>query len=284
MIELGKMQKMEVVRKNQDGLYLNSKKVKDKNDVLLPKNQAPQEIGIGEEIEVFVYKDDEESLIATVKRPKLLLGELSVLKAVGTTNFGAFLDWGLEKDLLLPVKEQAGKVVKDGSYLVGLFINSKGRLCATMKLYNLLSAESPYKENDRVHGTIYNINKDLGVFVAIDNKYHGLLLNNELYGNYAIGDKVEVRIKKVRQDGKLELSLRQEAYNEIENDAQKILGRLKMSDGTVLLNDSSSPEQIKAELNMSKRAFKRALGRLLLEGAIKATDKGIELTWKDGGS
>jgi predicted RNA-binding protein (virulence factor B family) len=281
MIELGKMQMLEVVRKDQKGLYLNSKKAKDKNDVLLPKKQAPQEIEAGEEIEVFVYKDAEENMLATLKRPKLLLGELSILKVVDTTDFGAFLDWGLEKDLLLPVKEQAGKVVKDGSYLVGLFINSLGRLCATMKIYDLLSVKSPYKENDRVHGTIYNINVDLGAFVAVDNKYHGLILNNEMYGNYAIGDNVEVRIKKVRQDGKLELSFRQEAYNEIENDAQKILGKLKMSDGTLLLNDSSPPEQIKAELNMSKRAFKRAVGRLLLEGAIKITDKGIEMTWKD---
>lgn len=281
MIEQGKMQLLEVVRKDKQGLYLNSKKAKDQNDILLPRKQAPQEIGIGEEIEVFVYQADEERLLATVKRPKLLLGELAVLKAVDVTAFGAFLDWDLEKDLLLPVKEQVGRVVKGGSYLVGLFINSKGRLCATMKICDLLSAKSPYKENDRVHGTIYNINQELGAFVAVDNKFHGLLLNNELYGNYTIGDQVEVRIKKVRQDGKLELSFRQEAYNEIENDAQKILGRLKMGGGTLLLNDSSSPDQIKAELKMSKRAFKRAVGRLLLEGAIKITDTGIELSWKD---
>lgn len=281
MIELGKMHKMEVVRKAQNGFYLNSKKDKDKNDVLLPEKQAPQEIKTGEEIEVFVYRDDEGSMIATVKRPKLLLGELSVLKVVDTTIFGAFLDWGLEKDLLLPVKEQACMVVKDRSYLVGLFVNSKGRLCATMKIYNLLSAASPYKENDRVHGTIYNINPNLGAFVAVDDKYHGLILNNELYGNYAIGDRVEVRIKKVRPDGKMELSFRQKAYNEIESDAQQILERLKMSGSTLLLNDNSAPEQIKAELNMSKRAFKRAVGRLLREGAVKITDKGIELTWSD---
>lgn len=281
MIELGKMQELEVARKTQHGFYLNAKKDKDKNDVLLPENQAPHDIKTGEEIEVFVYRDDQGSMKATVKRPKLLLGELSVLRVVDITNFGAFLDWGLEKDLLLPLKEQVVKIVKGRSYLVGLFVNSKGRLCATMKIYDLLSAASPYKENDRVHGTIYNINEDLGAFVAVDDKYHGLILNKELYGNYAIGDKVEVRIKKVRSDGKLELSLRQEAYNEIESDAQKILERLKMSDSTLLLNDSSSPEQIKAELNMSKRAFKRAVGRLLREGAVNITDKGIELTWKD---
>ena len=131
-----------------------------------------------------------------------------------------------------------------------------------------------------VHGTIYNISKELGAFVAVDNKYQGLIPNKELYGNYAQGDNVEVRIKKVRPDGKLELSLRKEFYNEIEGDAQKIMDRLKLNDGTLLLNDSSAPELIKAQLNMSKAAFKRAVGRLLKEGAIKITDKGIEITWK----
>jgi predicted RNA-binding protein (virulence factor B family) len=278
MIEQGKMQLLEVVRKDRQGLYLKAKKAEDENYVLLPRKQGPEEIGIGEEVEVFVYQAAEERLLATVKRPKLLLGELAVLKAVDVTTYGAFLDWGLEKDLLLPVKEQTGRVVKGGSYLVGLFINSRGRLCATMKIYDQLSVKHPYKENDTVHGTIYNINKELGAFVAVDNKFHGLLLNKELYGNYAIGDQVEVRIKKVRHDSKLELSFRQEAYHEIEHDAQKILGRLRTEGGTLLLNDSSSPEQIKTELNISKRAFKRAVGRLLLEGAIKITDKGIELT------
>lgn len=271
MIELGKMQKLQVLRKTPEGLYLN-------DDVLLPGNQAPQEIEIGEEIEVFVY-NPEDRLLATLKRPKLQLGELSVLKVVDITKFGAFLDWGLEKDVLLPVKEQTGRVVKGGAYLVGLFVNNRGRLCATMKIYDLLSAASPYKQNDRAHGTIYSVNKELGAFVAVDNKYHGLILNNELYGNYAVGDNVEVRVKKVRPDGKLELSLRQEAYNEIEPDAQKILQRLKTSGGLLALNDDSPPEQIKAELNMSKRAFKRAAGRLLREGAIEITGKGIKLTW-----
>lgn len=279
MIELGKMQKLEAVRKTQIGLYLNSKNDKGKNDILLPNNQVPQEIEIGDEIEVFVYKDLEERMIATVRKPKLILGELSVLRVVEITNFGAFLDWGLEKDLLLPIKEQVGKVIKSGSYLVGLYINSSDRLCATMKIYDLLSAESPYKKNDRVHGTVYSINKELGTFVAVDNKYHGLILNKELYGDYAIGDNIEVRIKNVRQDGKLELSSRLEAYNEIEIDAQEILDRLKLSGGTLQINDSSSPDHIKAELNMSKRAFKRAVGRLLKEGAIKITDKGIEMMW-----
>jgi predicted RNA-binding protein (virulence factor B family) len=185
----------------------------------------------------------------------------------------------LEKDLFLPFREQVGKVTTGGSYLVALYVDSSNRLCATMNIYDLLSTESPYKENDRVHGTIYNISKELGAFVAVDNKYQGLIPNKELYGNYREGDVVDVRIKRVKQDGKLELSLREKAYNEIESDAQKIMDRLKLKSGVLSLNDKSSPEDIKAEFNMSKAAFKRAVGRLLKEGAISITDDGIERMW-----
>ena len=279
MIELGKIQELEVIRKTQIGAFLNSKRDKVKDDILLPKNQMPQEIEIGDKIEVFVYKGSEDRTMATVIKPKLTIGELAVLRVAATTNIGTFLEWELERDLFLPLGEQVGKVIKGGTYLVGLYVDSSDRLCATMKIYNLLSNESPYKENDIVHGTVYSISEKLGVFVAVDNKYHGLILNKELYGNYSEGDNIEVRIKKVRQDGKLELSLRKEAYNEIEGDAQKIIDRLKLSDGTLLMNDDSSPEHIKAELNMSKGAFKRAIGRLLKEGAIKITDQGIETMW-----
>jgi predicted RNA-binding protein (virulence factor B family) len=279
MIELGKIQELEVIRKTQIGLYLNSKGNQDGDDILLPRNQVPQEIEIGDKIEVFVYKDSEDRTIATVKRPKLTKGELALLGVVETTNIGAFLDWGLEKDLFLPFKEQRGRVIKGDKYLVGLYIDNSNRLSATMRISNLLSNESPYKENDRVRGTIYSINKEIGAFVAVDNKYQGLIPSKELYGNYTEGDQVEVRIKKVRLDGKLELSLRKEAHNEIESDAQKIMDRLSFSGGTLPLNDTSSPELIKTELNMSKGAFKRAVGRLLKEGAIKITDEGIERMW-----
>lgn len=279
MIELGKMQKLEVVGKDRLGVLLNSKSGKVQDNIVLPGNEAPTEIKIGDEIEVFVYRGSEERKKATLKKPKLTLGELAVLKVVDITDFGAFLDWGLEKDLLLPNKEQVGAIKKGGAYLVGLYINNSNRICATMKIYSLLRTDSPYKEKDQVHGTVYSINPELGVFVAIDNKYHGMIPNQELYANYAVGDSVEVKVKKVRADGKLELSYRQEAYNEIENDARKIMDRLKLKGGALPINDNSPPKQIKAELNISKRAFKRAVGRLLKEGAITITDEGIRLIW-----
>jgi len=280
MIEIGKMQKLQLVRKTKMGAYLNYINAQDRDDILLPKNEVPQEFEIGDEIEVFVYKDSEDKTIASVKKPKLTIGELGLLRVVETTNFGAFLDWGLQKDLLLPLRDQVGKVAKGDLCLVGLYINNSNKICATMYIYDLLSTESPYKQNDRVCGTVYSINKDIGIFVAVDNKYHGLVHNNELYGNYAVGDNIEVRVKRVRDDGKLELSLRKEAYHEIESDAQKIMARLRLSGGTLLINDNSFPDHIKEELNISKRAFKRAIGRLLKEGAIKITEEGIEMMWQ----
>ena len=279
MIELGKIQNLEVARETLIGLYLNSINGRDEDAILLPKSQVPEGIKIGDEIEVFVYKDSEDRRIATVRRPKLVLGEMIALKVVETTSIGAFLNWGLEKDLFLPYKEQVGVVVEGGTYFVALYIDKSELLCATMKTYNLLSTESPYKANDRVNGTICSINKELGVFVAVENKYQGMIPIKEMYGNFTIGETIEVRIKKVRPDGKLELSVRAEAFKEIESDAGKIMERLKVSDGRLFINDSSSPEVIKMEFNMSKAAFKRAIGRLMKEGAIKITDKGIEMIW-----
>ena len=280
MIELGKIQTLEVIRQTPIGVYLNSKNEKAKDDILLPKNQVPQDLKIGDDIEVFVYRDSEDRIISTVKKPKITIGPLAVLKVVSTTGIGAFLDWGLEKDLLLPFKEQEGEVKEGDDCLVALYIDKSDRLCATMKIYNMLSNTPPYKKNERVSGIIYSINMQYGCFVAVDNKYHGLILTKEMYGNFAVGDRVDARVKNVRADGKIELSVRDTAYNEIEGDAQKILDLLEAHNGKVCLNDNSSPEMINAELSMSKKAFKRAVGRLIKEGAVKTTDEGLQALWK----
>ncbi len=280
MIELGKIQNLKVMRKTEIGIYLNLENNANEADILLPKSQVPVETEIGHELEVFVYKDSEDRMIATVKKPKVTLGALAVLSVVQITKIGAFLDWGLEKDLFLPFKQQVGEVIRGNSYLVGVYIDKSNRLCATMKVYDLLSCESPYSENSKTQGIIYRITEDYGVFVAVDNKYHGLIPNKEIYGTYKIGDTVDVRVKKIRPDGKLELSVRKQAFYQMEDDAQKIMNQLKSSGGTLPLSDKSSPEKIKAELNISKAAFKRAVGRLLKEGALKITDEGIVLTWE----
>jgi uncharacterized protein len=277
MIELGKVQKMEVIRDTKIGVYLNSKDDSNDEDVLLPKNQVPQDIEVGDEIEVFIYRDSEDRIISTVRTPKLTIGKLAFLRVVEINKIGAFLDWGLEKDLFLPYKEQRGEIKKDSEYLVGLYVDRSDRLSATMDIYKLLSTDCPYKENERVKGTIYTINQDFGAFVAVYDKYHGLIPNKEFYGNYKIGDTIEGRIKKIRSDGKLELSLRSEAHFEIGDDAEKILSKMKKNGGRLSLNDNSNPDVIKAQLSMSKAAFKRAVGRLLKQGKIKITEKGIEM-------
>lgn len=280
MLEIGKIQKLKINRKTDIGWYLEAKDSEEKEDILLPKSQISEDMETGDEIEVFVYKDSKGKTLATSRKPKLTVGEVGLLKVVQTKEFGAFLDWGLEADLLLPLSQQIGKI-KEGEFcLVGLQFNENtGKLSATMNLYDFLSTDSSYKKNDMVHGIVYSINKDIGIFVAVERRYHGLILNKEIYGNYRIGDDIEVRIKSVRDDGKLELSLRKQAYNEIESDAQKIMEKLKLNGGKLLINDNSSPELIKKEFNISKKAFKRAVGRLLKEGAIKITEEGIETSW-----
>lgn len=277
MLQLGKMHTLHVVKKTESGTYLNESNAKEKDTVLLPN--APRGLEIGDEIEVFVYNNSTGKTIASLKKPKITIGELAQLKVVGTTKFGAFLDWGMDKDLLLPAKEQLGKVTRGDTYLVGLYLDNNDKICATMYITKLLSSDTTYKPNDRVKGTVYSINQEMGAFVAVDNKYHGMIPNKELYSHLTVGENVEARVKKVKEDGKLELTLRKESHNEIEGDALKILDRLKSSSGTLMLNDNSSPEQVKSELNMSKGAFKRAVGRLLKEGAIKITASGIEKLW-----
>jgi predicted RNA-binding protein (virulence factor B family) len=279
MIQLGKVQKLKVVKKSQIGIYLNSQDDETDTEILLPNHESPENIQVGNLIEAFVYQDSEGKMISTTKIPKLTVGEIAALKAVKITRPGAFMDWGLDTHLFLPFEEQRGKIEKDGIYLVGLHIDKKNGLSATMNVYSMLNSESPYKKNDRAKGTIYSINEKIGAFVAVDNKYHGLILNKELFCNCAEGDTVDVRIKRVREDGKLELSLRSEAYNEIEHDVRKIMDRLEQGNGILLLNDKSAPECIKSELGISKAAFKRAVGRLLKEGAIEITTQGIKRTW-----
>lgn len=279
MIELGKIQILEVVRESDFGVYLNAKEEKDENDILLPNKQVPEGTKIGDEIEVFVHRDTEDRLIATTHSPKLTLGKVAVLEVVEITNIGAFLDWGLQKDLFLPFKQQVGTVKKGDQVIVGLYIDKSDRLCATMKVYDVLNCQSPYKQNQTVTGLVYNIKEDLGVLVAVDHTFHGLIPTKEVFGTYKVGDVIQVRVKKIRPDGKLELSARKQAYQQIEDDSQKLMKILEDRSGTLNLNDKSAPERIKAELNMSKASFKRAVGRLLKEGAITLTDTGIKKSW-----
>lgn len=276
MIKLGKVQKMVIRRFASVGAYLNINEESD-DDVLLPKSQVPEDANVGDEIEVMVYNDSRDRIIATTNRSKLQVGEMGHLMVISQTKIGAFLDWGLEKDLFLPFGETVGKLEKEKEYLVGVYVDKSDRICATMKVKNLLSTESPYKENDKVKGTIYSINRDIGAFVAVDDKYDGLIPKKELLGAYEVGEIIEVRVTQVKADGKLDLSLRDRSYIQMDEDSKLILSKLKGKSGFLPLNDNSDPADIRKELGMSKTAFKKAVGKLYKEGIVIFKDNGITL-------
>ena len=243
----------------------------------MSKDEVPNNIKVGDKIEAFVYVDSNGGLLATSQKPKLAVGEIGLLSVVSISKIGAFLDWGLKKDLLLPFSEQTSRVERGRRYLVGVYVDKSNRPCATMRIKNLLSTKSPYRENDKTVGTIYSINPDMGAFVAVDNKYDGLITKDELYGAFRPGDEVDIRITKVREDGRLYLSLRSKSYKQIDKDGATIINKIKKNGGKLNLNDNSSPRIIREELNMSKSSFKRAVGRLLKERKIEFMDNGIRL-------
>lgn len=275
MIELGKIQKLIVQRIKDFGVYLGETEDAE-HSVLLPKKQVPDGTQPGDTLEVFIYKDSEDRLIATTTMPKLQVGEVAVLQVKDVARIGAFLDMGLEKDLLLPFKEQNHRVRQGEECLVALYVDKSKRLAATMNVYSYMSSQSPYQKDDWVSGTVYEISETLGAFVAVDNRYYGLIPQKELYGGFREGDRVEARVVRVRDDGKLDLSPRAKAYMQMDKDAELVMKVIDEFDGVLPFNDKARPETIKREFDMSKNAFKRAVGRLLKEGRIRITEKTIE--------
>ena len=273
-MELGRTQKLEIVRMVDFGAYLGT----EEEQVLLPKKQVPEGANVGDEVKVFIYRDSQDRLIATVNRPLVELDETAVLTVKEVSKNGAFLDWGLEKDLFLPYKEQTVSIKSGDKVLVGVYLDKSNRLCATMKAYKFLKCTSTYEPDDVVTGTVYNYNPEYGVFVAVDNKYNGMLQNKEIVRKLKIGEKVQARVLSVREDGKLNLSLREKAYLQMDVDSAKILEKLKENDGFLPYHDKSAPEDIRSEFGMSKNEFKRAIGRLYKSKKIKISKTGIELT------
>lgn len=261
MIELGRKQILTVKREVSIGVYLGTEGVEGEA-VLLPKSQIVKPLSVGEKVEVFIYKDSEDRMVATMKSPKLQVGEIGMLQVADVSGIGAFLDWGLEKDLFLPFKEQLGKAKKESWIMVGLYIDKSSRICATMKIYDLLSMNAPYSENDKVKGIVYEVKPGLGALIAVDGKYHGLIHESELFDELKIGKTIEARVVKKRPDGKLDLSIRKKAYRQMDKDSRTIMDELNKNKGVLYLNDKSSPEEIAEKLNMSKNSFKRAVGKL----------------------
>lgn len=274
MIRLGEIQTLQVVKKVEFGVYLGDGHNKEER-VRLPKKQVPEGTQTGDEMEVFVYRDSKDRLIATTNMPKITLGGVSRLKVAQVGKIGAFLDWGLEKDLLLPFKEQTKRVSAGEECLAALYIDKSNRLCATMNVYPYLDTDSPYGKDDRVTGEVYEISRNFGAFVAVDDRYSALIPKQELYGAVEVGDTVNARVTEVKEDGKLNLSIREKAYLQIGQDAQRILEIIDSFDGALPFNDKASPEVIRRETQMSKNEFKRAVGHLLKAGKITITEKAI---------
>ena len=259
---LGQKVRLTIARVAEHGAYLVNDDKIDGDEVLLPNNQLDGTLKEGGDVEVFIYKDSEDRLIATREVPKLYLGEVALLKVTDVTKIGAFLDWGLKKDLFLPFKEQTKRVRPGDMALVALYIDKSERLCATMHVYDYLRTDHNYQKNDHVHGRIYEITESFGAFVAVEDCFSALIPHNEMNRVLNVGDELDARIKEIREDGKLTLSLAEKLKVQMSSDADRIYERLIASGGTLPFHDKTSPEIIKREFGISKAAFKRALGKL----------------------
>ena len=267
MLKIGETQTLIIEKQVPFGVYLAEEGGEER--VLLPKLQVPAGAAVGDKVEVFLYRDSEDRMIATCRRPKLQLGQVGWLDVVQVARIGAFLDWGLDKDLLLPFREQPRTRVREGQeVLVAVYLDKSGRLCATMNVYPYLRTDSPYTAGDQVTGTVYETSRNFGAFVAVDSIYSALIPKKELVRDIRIGETVSARVTAVKADGKLDLSIREKGYLQMDTDMARILARLQAEGGTLTLSDKSSPEEIRAQMGMSKKEFKRAIGHLYKEGKI----------------
>lgn len=226
---------------------------------------------------VFIYRDSEDRLIATLRQPLAVAGDLAYLKVTAKTSIGAFLDYGLERGLFLPFSEQKFPIEVSQSYLVYVYVDKSGRLCCTTDVYEHLAIHAPYQKNDKVTGTVYLVRKSLGAFVAVDNKYKGLIPPNEYFRILKNGEQVNARVIRVREDGKLDLSLRDLSYLQMDEDAGRLFAFMQKNGGLLPLNEKSAPKEIEQHFSLSKAAFKRAVGSLLKTQKIVKTEEGYKL-------
>lgn len=276
MIRLGEKQQLIVVKKVAFGSYLGEE-IDAEETVLLPIKQVPETTVVGDSMNVFIYRDSEDRLIATVREPKLIVDQVALLRVKEVGQIGAFLDMGLERDLLLPFKEQTKKVEVGEECLVALYVDKSERLCATMNVYTFLRMDSEYKKEDRVTGRIYQISKEFGVFVAVDDTFSALIPARNCSGREVVGEVISARVTDVKEDGKLDLSMREKAYIQMETDALALMEALEAEGGELPFTDKADPALIKEEMGMSKNEFKRAVGNLLKAGKIEILENSIRI-------
>jgi len=269
MLRLGEKQNLRVIKEVEFGLYLASDKPATADErVMLPIKQRPPGIGVGDHLNVFIYRDSEDRLIATINEPLIKLGEVARLRVGEVSRIGAFLEWGLEKDLFLPFREQTRPISVDEQIVVALYIDKSDRLAATMKLYHYLKSDSSYHRGQTVSGEIYEVSKNFGAFVVVDDRYSALIPPREAK-NLKVGDTVTAKVAFIKPDGKLDLSFGKDIAGQISADAEQILAIITNEyDATLPFSDKAAPEQIRTVFKMSKNEFKRAVGNLLKAGKI----------------
>ena len=275
MLRLGEKQQLICIKKVEFGVYLAEEGGDEK--VLLPIKQVPEGLEVGDSLEVFLYRDSKDRIICTTNEPLITVGSPAILTVADTGRNGAFVNCGLERDILLPFKEQTCRVKKGDKVLVALYVDKSNRLCTTMKVYNYLETQSPYKRDDKITGFVYDISERFGVYVAVDNRFSGRIPPREYDERLSYGQMITARVSKVHPDGKLDLSMNKKAYKQMDDDAAMILELAQSKGGFLELNDKSSPEDIKAITHLSKNAFKRAVGRLLKEERINIEETGIRV-------
>jgi predicted RNA-binding protein (virulence factor B family) len=274
MIEIGKYNTLKIERDTQVGLYLTD----GNEDILLPNKYVPREFEIGEELVVFVYLDHEERPVATTLEPYIYLHEFALLRVNYTNKFGAFLDWGLEKDLFVPFREQARPMEKGKRYLVYMYLDEKSnRLVGTSKINQYLSNEELTVEQGEEVDLIISHITDMGINVIINEQHKGLMYKDEVYEDLRTGDRMKGYIKTIRPGNKIDVSLQKAGFENIEPNAEKILDELRANRGFLRLNDESHPEDIKTVLRMSKKTFKKAIGTLYKQKLIEIKEDGIYL-------
>ncbi len=274
-MQLGQINTLEILRETDHGIYLIDNEDKE---VLLPNRYVPDSFKIWDKIDVFVYLDNEERLVATTDIPYIQLGEFALLRCNQVTDYGAFLDWGLVKELFCPFKEQAFKMKPGGWYLVHCYLDERtDRLAASSKTNRFLSnKELTVKEFDEVE-LIASHPSDIGWNVIVNKTHIGLIYKDNIFTDISVGDKLKGIVKKVRPGNKLDIALGQIGYRNIEPNAQRILEELEDNSGFINLTDKSNPEAIKEQLQMSKKSFKKALGSLYKQKQILIKPDGIYL-------
>ena len=273
MANIGKLNTLLVMREAEQGLYLDGDNL---GDILIPKRYVPEGTTVDDEIEVFIYTDSEDRIIATTEKPHAMVGQFGAMKVVHVNKFGAFLDWGLMKDLFVPFREQKMKMLEGNTYVVFVYLDlDSDRIAGSAKLDQFLDEEPPPFEQGEEVEIIIAQRTDLGYKVIINETHWGLIFKNEIFGNIRIGDKRKAYIKNMRDDDKIDVSLQKEGYERIDGVSKTILQKIDDEGGFLALTDKSSPEEISSTFGISKKAFKKAIGTLYKQRLIELDTHGI---------